>query len=120
MTLLERLILEGIAKAEAAIDALPKGPGNGLGYIEWGELNMRRHDFKRFGIHLDFPTWTSHPATGTHRQRCRRALASLAAAGLVKLVASWGERVTHVKLTRAGREALAALEPAGREAIGDA
>lgn len=98
MTSTEQAILRQIAKREAALEARPH-PG-------WAREDYReRFEFETQLKHG--PRWSAAEwfdvQTEAERQRVVRALRRLEDAGLVQC---HGARVTHVKLTDAGRAAI--------------
>lgn len=66
---------------------------------------------RRQGLYLDTPrvsgAWIGE--SPAERQVRFRALRRLADAGLIEQIAPWGVRQTHVRLTEAGRSAVASI-----------
>jgi len=106
MTPLARSILKGLAAETDRLLALDRND-----FATWpADWKIALSDLPKLGVKLDLQSWSGQPLYPTHRQRCRRTLLQLEAAGLVKLNAKWGGRVTHAKLTKAGEAAARSLE----------
>ena len=104
MNPLAKTILAGIAREEARLKALAQtGPRFDLPNAEKVALSDLEAGY---GVRIDFREWTGQDSTPAHRQACHRAMLHLEAAGMVRLATGQGGRVTHAKLTKAGREAL--------------
>ncbi len=93
-------ILRGIDAESDRIAAMPA-----YTYDTPVDQKVAISNLPRFGVRLDFAGWTKQEPTPSHRQACHRALMQLEAAGLVHLATGPGGRVTHARLTKAGREA---------------
>jgi hypothetical protein len=102
------VLLQKIAALEAEQKHRPdpmdwrlRGPARqAAGGRHWSWLNEQDHGPRIARLHGD-------GYDGTLRRRVSRALAALAATGLVELW-GWRSNVTHVRLTEAGRAAVAA------------
>lgn len=97
-------LLRAIAAAEAHHLATPRPE-------PWKTWETSPYDEATLhGPEYELRAWLGRDLLEHERKRFARALADLEAAGLVVTWRRWGRRLSHVKLTEAGKAAVAELE----------
>jgi hypothetical protein len=112
-------VLVGILTDTERIDGAEIPPFLGAGPVERaarGKLLQTKSDLKTLGVPVNLGGWLGHPPTDSESASYSRTMKAMERAKLIRRSNCWGgsSRTTHLRITKKGREALAAvLDAAG-------